>query len=230
MLLLSKDKYCIHSLSTDEFNSNKEFFFESFNNIAKSIKIPPFTMYEAKFFDKHPINSFLYLKENDKIVAILYCTPHRDYSCYQEFGTNDLSCWGVNYIQVHKDYSGKGYGYLLLLAGLEDIKNKGGKKVEFMPNRKSASLFHHAVYDNNIGDISVVDKSDTILNISFNDHFLNSNFSILDLKQTHTRHTHKSIKPYRDFYDYYMFKEYPELLEEIKKINKQYEDEETLSK
>ena len=101
MLLLSKDKYSIHSLSTEEFNRNKHFFFESFNDIASSIKIPSFTMYEAEFFDKHPINSFLYVKENNKIVAILYCTPHRDYSCYQEFGTNDFGCWGVNYIQVH---------------------------------------------------------------------------------------------------------------------------------
>lgn len=226
MLLLAKDKFALHSLSIDEFYRNKQFYFNSFDDIAKSIKIPPFTMYEAEFFDKHPINSFLYVKENDKIVAILYSTPHRDYSCYKEFGTNDFSRWGVNYIQVHKDYSGKGYGYLMLLAGLEDIKNKGGKKIEFMPNRKSASLFHHAVYDNNIGDVAVVDKMNAILSISFNKHFLNLNSSILDFKQTHTRHTHKSIKPYRDFYDYYMFKGYPQLLE---KINEQYE-ENTLTK
>ena len=66
MLLLSKDKYSIHTLSIDEFNYNKEFFYKSFDDIASSIKIPPFTMYEAEFFDKHPINSFLYVKENDK--------------------------------------------------------------------------------------------------------------------------------------------------------------------
>ena len=211
MLIFSHDKFNIHSLSIEEFNQNKQHYYDSFDSIAKSIKVPNFTIYESKFFDRHPTNSFLYLEEEGKIVAILYSTPHRDYQCYPEFGTNNLDTWGVNYLQVHKNFSGKGYGYLLLLAGLEDIKKKGGLNVDYTPNRQSASLVHHVVYDNNIGDITLKNRISNILSISFNDYFLNLNTSVLQLEQSHTRHPHESIEPYEDFYEYYFFRDFPEM-------------------
>ena len=222
MQIIEKNGFSIHTLSKEEFNSEKNFFIEQLNTISISLKIQPFSEeYLLNFFDSHSINSFVYIKSENKIVGFIYSTPHRDYDTYDEFETNDLTHWGVNYIQVHKDFNNKGFGSLLVLACCEDVKQKGASKIDFMPNKQSISIFHHAITGNNIGTISLNKSLDwnyllagRVLTISFSEQFLKSNKSILFCPYTYLKHEHKKLdRPFRDYWDYY-FND-PAFLEEL---------------
>lgn len=168
--------YTIKSLSRQEFERNSSYYQQSFNEITLSqfphIKIDDNSENFTRFFKLHPINSIVYIKEGKKIVAYMYASPMRDYEAYD--GT-DLEHWAVNYIKTHKSFEGKGYAYLLTIAGLQDMAKKGAKRVDFLPNQKSLPILIRVINNNSIGQLidSYRIGAKTII---FNDSFINRNY------------------------------------------------------
>lgn len=162
-----KPAYSIENLSVEKFNKNPSFYQKSFDEITISQNLC--TENWTDFFTNHPINSITYIKKNDKIVSFIYATPHRDYEIYDD---TDLEHWVINYIKTHKHFEGNGYSYLVTIAGLEDMKKKGAKQVDFLPNQKSSMLFKKIIDYNNIGNL-VNSKQVGRKIIIFNKSFLN---------------------------------------------------------
>lgn len=207
MLLHTGKDFTIHSLSGEEYFKNEQYYLDSFDEIDESQNLPLFSRsrIEREYFRRFPINSFLYIKSKNKIVAYCYNTPKMYYPCYDEYNSGNLDNWGNNYVKVHKDFCGKGYAYLLILACLDDVKKKGGKMIEYMPIRKSCSIIHHVVTDNNIGKITAGEDmfASGILTVEFNQEFLNSKKNLLDDENTYVRHKHETLKSYDSYFDYY---------------------------
>ncbi len=177
-----KPKYMIKELTEKEFKKNPHFYQESLNEITISQKLCSSNDHNDflgpenwnEFFKNHPINAVVYIIENEKIVSFLYATPHRDYECYDD---TDLEHWGVNYIQTHKGFERRGYGTILTLAGLENIKRKGGKRVDFLPNRDSLSILLKVVSDNKIGKLVNNFKTGKET-LSFSEEYINRDLTI----------------------------------------------------
>jgi len=177
-----KPDYIIKKLSIEEFNEKPEFYQQSFNEITISQKLCSSNDHNdlfgpenwTIFFQKHPINSIVYIMEKGKIVSFMYCTPHRDYERYDD---TDLEHWGVNYIQTHKNFERKGYAHILILAALEDMKKKGARRLDFMPNRRSNPIFVKVINDNNIGKLTEYNIFH-IRTLFFDEKFLNQETSI----------------------------------------------------
>ena len=177
-----KPNYIIKELTEKEFKKNPHFYQKSLNEITISQKLCSSNDHNDflgpenwdKFFKNHPINTLVYIMEKGKIVSFLYATPHRDYECYAD---TDLEHWGVNYIQTHKEFEGKGYGTILTLVGLENMKGKGAKRVDFLANRDSLPILLKVVSDNKIGEL-VNNFSTGKETLSFSEEYINRDLTI----------------------------------------------------
>ncbi len=206
MLVKGKGKISVHSLTKGEYEENKGYFDLMFDDILDSNDLfagRNWDSAEGRFFEQHPDNSFVVLKVNNKIVGIMYSAPHRDYMCYDEYGTDNLDNWGIIYLIIHKDYQKKGYGTMLFDTGIQDMKDKGAKTVATMPNRKSIHILHNCIQEKGIGEMSRINDYQLILEMKFNEEFLSGKINLVDrddllVKQPKREH------PY-DLFDYYFF-------------------------
>jgi len=174
-----KPSYTIKKLTLEEFNKNPGFYQKSLDEISLSQEIGSYKKNGRfasedwdNFFKKHPVNSIVYIKEKEKIVSFMYATPHRDYEGFED---KDLGDWGIDYIQTHKNFEGKGYAQILILFGLEDMKKEGARRIEFIPNEKSLPIFTKVISDNKIGNLTKWINKTTL---TFNETFLKKENSI----------------------------------------------------
>ncbi len=197
MNIISNNKFSILSVTKE----NIEQFKTCLDAIIKSNNMYHNTWdeMEPNFFERHPTNSFLAIKQNDLVVGLIYGTPHKDYACYEEFSTDNLDNWGINYLIIHKDYQKHGLGTFLFKASMQDINNKGGKTVSFMPNRKSIGMVHNVVKETNMGPLSLNNHPGT-LTLHFNLNFLTGKTKLFNDKFFNKTKTAKSDY---DLYDYY---------------------------
>jgi len=186
--------YSLHVLSKKEFDSNHEFYQKSFDEIFNSnFNHNDYNTDFSIFFETHPINSLVYLKENDKIVSFMFASPHRDYDCYSD---TTLDHWGINFILTHKKYAGKGYAKLVLLYGFKDIVSKECRQLDFIPiNETSKHLFHLITNPFTVGTITR-DSDSIVLTIKFNYRF------ILTAREENFEELQKLAKSYDGWPDY----------------------------
>ncbi len=215
MLLSANGKISIHTLTKEEYIDNEDAISYAIDDIFASNKLlngKGWKYSEQNFFDKHPLNTFLYAKKGDKIVGLIYGAPHRDYMCYEEYGTENIDTWGIVYLMVHKYHQRQGLGSTLFTACMEDIRNKGGKVVSSMPNRRSIYNVHNCVTSNNLGSLVVESPSRHILNVNFSQPFLDREINPIESGAIFAKPKTEPNK--HELFDIYFMPEWVKYLEE----------------
>ena len=150
----------IEVLTKEKFQKEPDFYQKGFDEIHESLlnsNIPellrailiiqdsPINL--AFFLNKYPVNSVVYITVDNKIVGYIYGAPLTD------------KLWVIDWIKIHDDFRGNGYGPQLISYCLRDILKKGCEIVKLKP------------LDNNIKCIlkKIAEESSFILEMEFDE-------------------------------------------------------------